>query len=533
MTAENTTPEAVPADSTSTEGVAVQGADIPNDQVILKLHAARVVASEKQPYLSSALFAMVPIRVNGLGTLASDAKWRLYYDPIKVMEWPVEILAGVLLHEVGHCIRGHADRFKAMNERSRYAKTFNIAGDALINEDLKDDRIQLPEGCVYVDVLNNEGVAATRDMSAEQIYQLIREKQEEACTCDQNQPQNQSGDQSDQNQSGEGDDSGENGENGDGSEDSENGEGSQDSQNGEGEGSEKSDSSNNGSGKQPCPVHDHDHSQGGQGHGDGEPCDCEGTINVGGWDCGSAADGIRRDYEAEGDKVDAGVDEDRGDLIRQQVAVEIQNHAKNRGHVPGGYERWAKELLNPVVDWRRELSSLIRRTFAQVAGLRDYTYQRPSRRQSAMRQSGQGVILPAMRQPNPPRVAIVIDTSGSMSDEMLTWALTETQGVLRSLGSAGRQVRVISCDAKAETQRVTSVSQITLKGGGGTDMRVGITEAMSQREKPDAVILITDGYTPYPDEPLKAATLIVALTDEGAADSVPHWARKVVVAQDQ
>lgn len=500
-----------------------------NDEVLLKLHAARVVASEKQPYLSSALFAMVPIRVENLGTMASDDKWRLYYDPEKVLEWPVETVAGVLLHEVGHCVRAHADRFKAMGERQRYAKTFNIAGDALINEDLKEDRIVLPEGCVYVDVLNSQDIAATRDMSAEQIYHLIRAKQEEACTCDQKQ-NGQSQDSSEGSQSGENQEgSGESSEQGEN--ENQNGEGSQSGEkqedSGEGQGSGSGQSNSN----EPCPVHDHEHSHSGQGSsGDGEPCGCEEAVGVEGWDCGSAADGIRRDYEAEGDKVDPGVDEDRGDLIRQQVAVEIQNHVKNRGHVPGGYERWAKELLEPTVDWRRELSSLIRRTFAQVAGLRDYTYKRPSRRQSAMKQNGQGIILPAMRQPNPPKVSIVIDTSGSMSDEMLTWALSETQGVLRSLGSAGRSVRVISCDAKAETQRINSVSQITLKGGGGTDMRVGIEEAMSHRDRPDAVILITDGYTPYPDEPLKGATLIVALTDEGASASVPAWARKVVVA---
>lgn len=497
------------------ETTSATGIEVSNDQVLLKLHAARVVASELQPYLSSALFAMVPIRVDGLGTLASDAKWRLYYDPKRVMEWPVEMVAGVLLHEVGHCIRGHAERFKTMNERSHYAKTFNIAGDALINEDLKEDRIVLPEGCVYVDVLNNEGVAATKEMSAEQIYQLLREKQEEACTCDK--PENKSSDESDD----------ENGESGD-SEGSEKG---NSDENGESGDSEESSEGSNGSGNTGCPVHDHQHSTDGSG-GSGDPCGCEESSGISGWDCGSAADGVPRDYEAEGDKVDKGVDEDRGDLIRQQVAVEIQNHVKNRGHVPGGYERWAKELLNPTVDWRRELSSLIRRTFAQVAGLRDYTYQRPSRRQSAMKQNGQGIVLPAMRQPNPPQIAIVIDTSGSMSDEMLTWALSETQGVLRSLGSSGRSVRVISCDAKAETQRVNNVSQIALKGGGGTDMRVGIEAAMANRERPDAVILITDGYTPYPDEPLKGATLIVALTDEGASKSVPEWARKVLVAQN-
>ena len=494
----------------------------PNDQSLLKLHAARVIASEKQPYLSTALFAMVPVKIDGLGTLASDAKWRLYYDPEKVAEWPVDELAGVLLHEVGHCIRGHASRFETMGENRRFSSLFNIAGDALINADLRDDRIPLPGQAVYIDTLIEQGVAATREMSAEQIYILLREKHEENCTCDQSQKPDQSG-QDQQPSGGSGSGQSDQAQEGQGEKSDADGSGSQnDSQdsNGAGSGSSEQGSQNGQSGRDPhCPVH------GGHEHDEGN------GVGIEGWDCGSAADSVRRDYETEGDKVDGGVDEDRADLIRQQVAVEIRNHVRNRGSVPAGYERWATELLEPVVDWRRELASLVRRTFAQVAGLRDYTYTRPSRRQSAMKQSGQGIILPAMRQPNPPKISIVVDTSGSMSDEMLSWALSETQGVLRSLGSSGRQVRVISCDAAATTTKITNVTQVNLTGGGGTDMRVGITEAMAYRDKPDAVVVLTDGYTPWPDEPLKGATLIVALTDDGAASRVPEWARKVLITR--
>jgi predicted metal-dependent peptidase len=479
-------------------------------QVLLRLHAARVIASEKQPYLSAALFAMVPVKVDGLGTLASDAKWRLYYDPIKIMEWPVEEVAAVLLHEVGHCIRDHARRFEGTGDRKNYGRIFNIAGDALINLDLRDDRLTLPEGAVYVETLNEQGYEVSREMSAEQIYQIMKTKiEDEACTCGDkgDQPENQEGDKS---QKGEGGEKSE--DKTEGEESSENGSGEKDEQSGEGEESDQNGNGGNGQPDPNCPVHN--------------------PPQQIGWDCGSAADGVKRDYEAEGDKVDAGVDEDRGDLIRQQVAVEIRNHVRNRGTVPGGYERWAKDLLEPVVDWRKELASLVRRSFAQVAGLRDYTYKRISRRDAAMKQMGQTIILPAMRQPNPPKVSIVIDTSGSMSDDMLSWALSETQGVLRSLGSSGRQVRVISCDAKATTQRVTNIASVKLSGGGGTDMRVGITEAMTSRDKPDVVIVLTDGYTPWPDEPLRGATLIVALTDDNAAGDVPTWARAVVVARN-
>lgn len=482
-----------------------QNSNYDSSAVTLRLNAARVVASERQPYLSIALFSMVPVRVEGLGTMASDDKWRLYYDPQTIMGWSVEELAGVLLHEVGHCIRGHSERFQSMiGEPKRYGKIFNIAGDSVINADLKDSNIPLPEGAVYVDTLVAQGYDISRTMSAEQIYSIIKDKAEkEACTC--------GGDPNPEQQDENGEQNSPDNQNGD----SENGKSENDKSNEKGEskpGDNEEQNSNSGAGEPDpnCPVH--------------------GTPK--GWDCGSGADGIPRDYEVEGDKVDAGIDSDRADIIRQKVATEIANHSKNRGDVPAGLERWAKEILDPTVDWRRELASIVRRSFAQVAGVRDYTYKRPSRRDSSIRSLGQNIVLPAMRQPAPPKVSIVIDTSGSMSDNMLSWALSETQGVLRSLGSSGRSVKVISCDAQATTQRVSKLGQINLSGGGGTDMRVGIDAAMKDRDKPDVVIVLTDGYTPWHDEPLKGATLIVGLTEEGAAKSVPEWARVVHIAQE-
>lgn len=469
-----------------------------DSDVLLRLNAARVIASEKQPYLSTAIFAMAAVKVEGLGTFASDAKWRLYFDPEKLMEWPVDQLAGVILHEVGHCIRGHANRFETLGEPTGNAKIFNIAGDSLINIDLRDEHIALPEGAVYIDTLQQQGIAVEREMSAEQIYHLIKEKAEENCTCTPD-PSDKGDTTSDSGPEGEG-----------GNKDSSQDTDSSDSEPKQDEGNAQEDSPENqeGKGSEPCPVH--------------KPA----------WDCGSAADGVPREYEKEGDKVDGGVDAERGDLIRQQVAVDIAQHAKNRGNVPAGLERWAKELLDPTVDWRRELASIVRRSFAQVAGLRDYTYQRPSRRDSSMRSQGQGVILPAMRQPNPPKVAIVIDTSGSMSEDELTYALSETQGVLRSLGSSGRNIQVITCDAQAHSSKVNSISKVNLEGGGGTDMRVGIEEAMSNGSKPDVVIVLTDGFTPWPDEPLKGATLIAGLTDERSSSDVPEWARAVMIGQE-
>ena len=73
------------------------------------------------------------------------------------------------------------------------------------------------------------------------------------------------------------------------------------------------------------------------------------------------------------------------------------------------------------------------------------------------------VVLPSLRQPLP-RVASSIDTSGSMSDGMLGQALGEVGGVLRSIGIARRDLRVVCCDAEAyEAQTVRDLGKVTLR----------------------------------------------------------------------
>ena len=158
----------------------------------------------------------------------------------------------------------------------------------------------------------------------------------------------------------------------------------------------------------------------------------------------------------------------QADLLRRQVAQDVIAHAKPAGDVPGGLLRWAEEILNPKVNWRRVLAAELRRAVAEVSGAVDYSYRRPSRRAAV----AGDVVLPALRRPVP-EVAVVCDTSGSMTEDLLAAALAEVEGLLRALGMA-RQVRVLACDtAVGAAQRVSSARQVQLVGGGGTDMGSG------------------------------------------------------------
>jgi predicted metal-dependent peptidase len=253
-------------------------------------------------------------------------------------------------------------------------------------------------------------------------------------------------------------------------------------------------------------------------------------------DCGSGAGGSRRPWEQDETGTDpeghddGSVDAGRAELIRQQTARNVLEHARSRGSVPAGWERWANLVLEPEVDWRKEMNSITRRVSASVAGMRDYSYARPSRRAAAF----PNVVMPSMRQPRPPRVAEVVDTSGSVSEAMLGQVHAETEAIVKR--SRGEGVTVISCDAAASRpQTVRSMNDVRMVGGGGTDMRVGLQAAAQARPKFDLVITMTDGDTPWPTSPPPEnpdARYVVLLLD-GDRESVPGWMHKIVIRPDR
>jgi predicted metal-dependent peptidase len=206
------------------------------------------------------------------------------------------------------------------------------------------------------------------------------------------------------------------------------------------------------------------------------------------------------------------------------VAREVLEHAKTAlpGTRPSSWVRWADDLLNPQVDWRRRFAALVRRGLARTAGATDYTYQLPSRRQSA----AGNVILPKLVTFTP-EVAIVVDTSASIGAAQLNVFVSELKGALRALGH--KPLTVISVDSAVQTsRRVSRLDQLELMGGGGTDMGAGLAAASLLRPRPTLCVVLTDGHTPWPAGPPPRMSVLIACT---TAESCPAWA-DVVRIQD-
>ncbi len=243
-------------------------------------------------------------------------------------------------------------------------------------------------------------------------------------------------------------------------------------------------------------------------------------------ECGSGADARPRKWERDAHG-NPKISRATGHLLRCKVASEIRSCAGTHpGTVPLGWQRWADDLLEPKVDWRKALAAEVRTGFASVAGCVDYSYMRPSRRASV---TG-SVILPALRKPLP-TVAVVIDTSGSMSEDLLADVLAEVDGILRGVGLARDRIHVLACDVQVHSiQRVTSARQVELFGGGGTNMGAGIASALELRPRPSVIVVLTDGYTPWPSQGPKGARVVVGLVGAGNWP-VPQWARLVRIEE--
>ena len=254
------------------------------------------------------------------------------------------------------------------------------------------------------------------------------------------------------------------------------------------------------------------------------------TLQIASMDCGSCTGGEKRPHEMDGPAQaggkgkEPGISEGEGELIRHHVANEIRNAAStSRGDVPEHLKRWAELILNPKVDWRKVLRAQVTHSLADIAGKVDYTYKYPARRAAAVPR----FILPAMRQPVP-KVALVLDTSGSMGQKELDSIIGEVGGILKACGQR-EAMRVFVTDAAVHSaKKIWRTGQIELSGGGGTDMRVGISAAL--KDKPHLIVVLTDGYTPWPDTAIRAK-LVIGLIGNADTATCPAYAKVVRIQE--
>jgi predicted metal-dependent peptidase len=162
------------------------------------------------------------------------------------------------------------------------------------------------------------------------------------------------------------------------------------------------------------------------------------------------------------------------------------------------------------LEWRR----LLRRYVGQVLQVRPI-FSRPPRRFPDL----VGIVPGKGRLPDRPKIMAVIDTSGSITSELLELIDAELAGLARH-----HAVKVVECDCEIHAVYDYRRPLKNVTGRGGTDFRPPLEAKFLRKHRPDLIIYFTDGLGPAPDKSPRVP-LIWCLTPEGEAPV--DWGKKI------
>ena len=187
--------------------------------------------------------------------------------------------------------------------------------------------------------------------------------------------------------------------------------------------------------------------------------------------------------------------------------------------IPQFLARFLAEIDHaPRTNWRQILQDFIR--FDKS----DYDFFRPDRRYSG------DVILPSfceeMDGAKVENLWFLVDTSGSVSDQALTVAYEEIQQATDQLHHVSGWLSFFDTQVSDPVPfaSLEEILAITPTGGGGTSFYAifrKLQEFAEQDELPVAIIILTDGYAPFPpEEKALGVPVIWVIVD---SDVEPPW----------
>jgi predicted metal-dependent peptidase len=157
----------------------------------------------------------------------------------------------------------------------------------------------------------------------------------------------------------------------------------------------------------------------------------------------------------------------------------------------GGLNRELEDLMHPEVDWKEVLKEFVRST----CNAKDASSWRRVNR----RFLGSDMYMPTLIGEKVGHLVIGIDTSGSVGGKELSEFLSEVQGIAEEVHP--EKVDLIYWDgavAGHEEYDGNTVSNIVSstqpKGGGGTDPTCVMHYLKENAIRPEAIIMLTDGY---------------------------------------
>lgn len=477
------------------------------------LAKCRIELLKTFPLYGVPLFQMRFLKTARVPTTAISPDGTFYYNEAWINGMTLKDVRAEMVHELGHMITRCFSRFPGGGDHG----IWNLANDQIIDthvvieagiepswimnemttpqvqKEAKKDKITEVRYRNLLKKLKKETKCAACKMMAEMGLKMLEQEQDEQ----EQQEQQQNGKGQQQGQDGQGD---------------------QNSQSGQGGG--QSDQHQHGPDGNPC---DHQSEQGsgqGQSQGTGGGSGSQQQIpphtcgNIRQCTGGSVADLSNADPSKKAEF----------DIKWKQALMKgyIAQKSKGKGSIPGFIEEFLSELVKPQVKWQDHIRATLKRTVNKPR----WTYKQPSRRAQAI-----GLILPG-RESEMKGVVCCIDTSGSVSDQMIKWFVSEVVGIMKQCHVPKIHLLLHDCVVYSfEEYDENTIKNIKVQRGGTS--HVPVFEKLYELkgdDRPCTVICFTDLMTDFhnkkPDFPVLWCVL-----EEDSGYEIPYGKKVVVKAE--
>jgi predicted metal-dependent peptidase len=177
--------------------------------------------------------------------------------------------------------------------------------------------------------------------------------------------------------------------------------------------------------------------------------------------------------------------------LAKEIDQAIRQGAILAGKVGGNVDRSFTDLMSSEVDWKEALREFVS---AVCNGKDDTTWRKPNRRWLQ-----HDIYMPSTISESMGRLCIAVDTSGSISGDDINKFLSEVVAVMNN--AKPEMVDLLYWDSNVAGHEVygaddgdSLMSSTKPKGGGGTSPSCITTYLKNKDIKPEACIVLTDGY---------------------------------------
>lgn len=178
-------------------------------------------------------------------------------------------------------------------------------------------------------------------------------------------------------------------------------------------------------------------------------------------------------------------------MLREEIKQEIIRASKAAGSekTPASIRSMIDGLLDPKIDWRTQITQELLSVLKS-----DYSFMKPDKKSW----SSGGITIPGMPNDFKADIAVAIDTSGSITHEMVRDFLSEIKGIMDQFNDFDLKLWCFDTsvhnpqDFKPDNS--DEIDTYKIGGGGGTEFEVNWQFMKNEDYLPHKFIMFTDGY---------------------------------------